>query len=1059
MKLSVLEALNVEEKEQHPVLILILQSFFIGIFYGSYDISAHTLFLTEYGETLIPRAYLLSGFVGILITSVYSFLQNKLKFSHLIFITLIGISIAALLMRLAFFGKGPGDEWLIFVVFILLGPLNIVTLVTFWGMVGRLFTLRQGKRLFGMIGSGQIFGIIVASYTIPLLPKEFSTENLLYISSVSMVIAAVIQLYIQGKFQLDDAKKEARREKRKKAQVSFIKFFKNRYIFMMSLFVLFSMLATFFISYSFLAVANDKYPNENSIKDFLGVFTGTLMIFGLLVKTFVYSKIMKTYGLKVSLLILPVLLVIFTLLSIFLGSFFSYNSEGESLLTAALNPAMFIFFFLIISISRLLSLSLRDSIELPAFKTLYQSLEPDVRHDVQAKIDGTVNEFSALFSGFLLLMFSFAFGKEVIYYSYVTIIILLLWGVITFWLFREYKKSLQLSIGKSRQEPSLGQNSLMMRAVFFDSVYSAQEHITLKQLKLARELNPLKFEKTVDSFLEKGTEQVKNYILEEIQKLHIYTLKPKLKAYQKKEKISHLNKKAQEIIEKIPYELNGKNNYDISALTKSNNISDRILSARLIAKYPDKSNAPFLMMLLRDYSPDVVHSSIVSASTLKNKEFCPFLVNYLESGEHFSSTYSALVEIGENAIDTLNNTFHRSIITKKELKRLIHIVAEISGKKAIKYLIQKTTFQDRYVVIEVLKALKALRYQVTGVHKYEFKQLLKHNIGITAWNINIQENLDTQKHSNEFIHSIEYELHENYEAIFLILSLLYDPQLIDTVREYLEAGTSESISYAVELLDIFIDEDLKAHLFPLLEDLPNEDRIKRLQDFYPLSPMSTIELLLSVLNRDYNFLLPWTKACALNDLVHNDNVNLNNDIIAHIFNPDPLIYELASKLCHKLDREGFYQIIQRLPKEKFNAIELQINNNKTTPYDYIYQKVLFLLKSNTFSMLPPDSLVDLAKLAEYQKIQPQTVISTISTNSLIPVFIITEGTVSVNENNERVKIFTRNDIIADIFIDWEIKTTQEIASVTEVGFFSVERESFTEWLFDYYPYIQKLTNE
>ena len=46
----------------------------------------------------------------------------------------------------------------------MMGPLNIIGLVGFWGTASRIFTLRQGKRLFGIIDGGQVIGIIIASY-------------------------------------------------------------------------------------------------------------------------------------------------------------------------------------------------------------------------------------------------------------------------------------------------------------------------------------------------------------------------------------------------------------------------------------------------------------------------------------------------------------------------------------------------------------------------------------------------------------------------------------------------------------------------------------------------------------------------------------------------------------------------------------------------------------------------------------------------------------------------------------------------------------------------------
>lgn len=106
----------------------------------------------------------------------------------------------------------------------------------------------------------------------------------------------------------------------------------------------------------------------------------------------------------------------------------------------------FMLFFLFIALSKLFSQSLRGAIEIPAFKTLYQPLDKNIRYDVQAKIDGIVNEFSAFFSGVVLLASGSLSFIHLIHFSYVLIIILAAWTYITFKLYIEYKTTLKKSL-------------------------------------------------------------------------------------------------------------------------------------------------------------------------------------------------------------------------------------------------------------------------------------------------------------------------------------------------------------------------------------------------------------------------------------------------------------------------------------------------------------------------------------------------------------------------------------------------------------------------------------
>ena len=81
MARGIYKALNIESGEERSVLLLIFQSVFLGTFYGTFDISAHALFLEEFEQAMIPRAFLVSGIIGIVLTSLYAGLQSRVRFS------------------------------------------------------------------------------------------------------------------------------------------------------------------------------------------------------------------------------------------------------------------------------------------------------------------------------------------------------------------------------------------------------------------------------------------------------------------------------------------------------------------------------------------------------------------------------------------------------------------------------------------------------------------------------------------------------------------------------------------------------------------------------------------------------------------------------------------------------------------------------------------------------------------------------------------------------------------------------------------------------------------
>ena len=68
---------------------------------------------------------------------------------------------------------------------------------------------------------------------------------------------------------------------------------------------------------------------------------------------------------------------------------------------------------------------------------------------------------------------------------------------------------------------------------------------------------------------------------------------------------------------------------------------------------------------------------------------------------------------------------------------------------------------------------------------------------------------------------------EPLRPLFQLLGLIYPHEDIARAYQSFRSGTRDSIAYAVELLDTILDKDLRDAVFPLIEDLPVEERRRR----------------------------------------------------------------------------------------------------------------------------------------------------------------------------------------------------------------------------------------
>ncbi len=147
----------------------------------------------------------------------------------------------------------------------------------------------------------------------------------------------------------------------------------------------------------------------------------------------------------------------------------------------------------------------------------------------------------------------------------------------------------------------------------------------------------------------------------------------------------------------------------------------------------------------------------------------------------------------------------------------------------------------------------------------------------------------------------------------MLLKLEYNRGSIDAVVENLELGTGESISFALELLDTFMNEDIKPYIFPLLEDVSLSNRLWALQSYFPLRAYPTTEeLLKAIMNRSDNLIGKQAKIFALNAFKGLDNLSVSNDLAAQLFNTDRVLRLLSAQIVQRISSDEYQSCRKRL---------------------------------------------------------------------------------------------------------------------------------------------------
>src|SRR4051812_32908312 len=154
MYYKLLQLLNIKPHESAVVRKLFTIQFFLGVGAAFLFTSSLTMFLSAYSIKTLPIAYILSACLLFVFNPIYSYLDEKFSSPRLLAIVILFSAFSTLLfwtiLNLVPFKQLP----LIIAAWYML--LYMLIGYAFWGMASILFNVRESKRVFSIVGAGDI---------------------------------------------------------------------------------------------------------------------------------------------------------------------------------------------------------------------------------------------------------------------------------------------------------------------------------------------------------------------------------------------------------------------------------------------------------------------------------------------------------------------------------------------------------------------------------------------------------------------------------------------------------------------------------------------------------------------------------------------------------------------------------------------------------------------------------------------------------------------------------------------------------------------------------------
>ncbi len=1034
---SFIAFLGGEPGEEKPIWLLLGMGFFMGIFLATYQVGSESLFLSKLGEEYLDVAFFTAGGLGILATYAFVLLQKRINFSTLVVTNLFLIFAFMATMRAAFeFTNYDGDvegfQLLPFLMFVMVGPVTAITLLNFWGLFGRIFDLRASKRVIGGVDTGQLIATILAFFSIPFiveLPFINDTYDLLFVASGASFGVLFFTLWIIKDFNVNKATK-AREEDGDLKSPGFVGILKSNFLRILSFFIVFSMAAAVFIEYSFLAATEIFYPEERDLTRFISFFSGMVVLMSFVIQSFINDIIIGKFGLKVALMTMPLILVLFTVGGIVAGHMFGYETKTDQ----------FIYFFIFMVCARAFTASLKDALESPALKLFYLPFDLRIRFDIQTRIDGVISEFATLAAGAMQMALGLLVWFELIHYSYFVLglagVIILLSGR----LFAQYKITLKKTLEEKKKslDGEGKRNKENVRHMLNEQVKSKDPDLIINGLKFMEKLAPIEFEFKLLDMLGLRFPKVRLFAykkLEEYLCFESIEIVKKEVASEGDEEVLKQAKKTLQILQKaVEFEMTDVN---IRKLVRSTESIDRIRGAQILSKAKEDKHVPYVLELLRDINPRVRTAAMITAGKIRRSELWPILVENLHLVTYSNAAMSALNLGGSSAFHTVDTAFYKTGQYKSTMLRIVQFIGKVGGKEATELLWKKVEFPDRQIVSEILLSLSYIGFEAKDFQRSRIKLIVESDVSDIAWNIKAMLEIPNETSMDRMIRdAFREEDKQNYSDLFMLLSMIYDAQSVKLVRDSIEAGTTEGITFAVEMFDIFAEEEFKPKVIPVLDDLKTSERLDQMVNFYPPEEFEDyLDVLYQIINRDYNRINRYTKALALYRISQIEGLEVSYSLIANLFNKDPLLLQVAAYTIYALDKDAYRYHTKRLKpavkKELDKAIVPPVFRGEDESYHQnmlLIQRVLFVKEINWFEDIPGELVTYLVEAMEEIKVRDQTSLIEAGEPGNAPFYIIVKGQVSILRENSVAEqksdksVFGHEMILATEKFDYTAKT-------------------------------------
>jgi len=997
---------NVRPGEEGLVRRLFFHNFFQGVGIAFFFTAANTLFLEFFSVKWLPWIYITSALLLFVFGRAYAYFEHHWPLKRLMTVV-VGILVVTPL----FFYTGMAvwqQAGLIFLLMAFHRVLYTLNSLEFWGLSALAFNVRQSKRIFPLIGAGDIPAKLLGYLAVTAVVPYTGIEALLLIASGSFLISFFFLQRLANRhgetLQHTDATPDFSPGFQQKSYWVPASMFRSPFILWLSLLSVVSLIALTLLDFAFLAEVKYNFKEKESLARFFGLLFSLGYTLILTSKFIISGRVIESLGVVRSTFILPVFLCIASFAAVITG-----------MLTSDQTVLLWMYSAILIGVE-----IIRYAINDPNLMTLFQPLSRSLRLHGHTLVKTIMNPFGLLLTGAILLGI-LQLSKK-IDLTLISAILLLFSIIMTFLSFKVRTFYLRQLFHAVRTRFFEGTNTHLISEqaieILKEKLRVGAEGEAIHSIKVLLQQKPKHKEEIIATALAHPGDQVRAHAIYTAIQQKI-TLDPEqlLKILDGEQSKIVLQAAIEALPTSIPDQLkllypfidstdedfrataissllgSGQLEAELKAgslvinLLQSKSPADQAFGCRLLRKIAKENNYYLVLPLLNSSYPEVRAEAIQTAEYIQHPSIRKELFYIFDGSPNEPYLLQALAAYGDQSLPAIQTRFADKSSNLTRDRQLCALLSAIKTPASLDLLFH----QLAHSILEVRSLAARLLHQA----QYQLPQSLEkaYNEYVEQWLTEAYHLLyGEENHANHKLlqSAFQQERRSKTEQLLMLVSLKCDRSKFNRIMDSFASAQHQQRDQALEILEYEIPKKLFFLLEYLLDPSLGKARLKQVIKIKPhFEPEK--DMIQNVVELHWGNFTRWTTAALLQHIREQDtSVNVSH-LLEH---PSTLIRQQALVCTDKTP-------ISMHSESSSESVLLQV------------EKILLLKNTKLFQNIPEHILVDVAEIVtEVECAAGEQLFNKGDMGT--KMFIIANGSIRIHDGDHVFSNLHKHDIFGEL---------------------------------------------